>query len=191
MRRMTDPPPDRPPPPSGDRPPDAIARRLAEAPSARYARQSPDVGGPARVRPASRRPTVQAIVVAAVGAGLLFLLGGLLSTTVGLLFIAAAMGGGVGLALAGLAVAGPSDESVGAGPAPISRAAVRRWAIALALAAVVVAALMTWLFARSEGGVLGIVDYLWSTFGLLVPAEAALAVVGAAWGAGAGPVSGS
>lgn len=128
-------------------------------------------------------------MIAAVGAGLLFLLGGLLSTTVGFLFIAAAMGAGVGLTLAGLAVGAPSGD--GAGPAPMPRAAVRRTALLLAVGAVVLAALATWLFARSEGGVLGIVDYLWSTFGLLVPAEVVLAALGAAWGAGAGPVSGS
>ena len=130
-------------------------------------------------------------MIAAVGAGLLFLLGGLLSTTVGLLFIAAAMGAGIGLTLAGLAVAAPSDAGTGTAPAPISRAAVRRAALVLAIGAVAFAAIATWLFAQSEGGVLGIVDYLWSTFGLLVPAEAVLAAVGAAWGAGAGPVSGS
>jgi hypothetical protein len=166
-----------------------VARRLAEAPSARYARPGGDTSGPDRAGPASARPIVQAIVIAAVGAGLLFLLGGLLSTTVGLLFIAAATGAGAGLALAGLAVAAPSDETGGTGSAPITRAAVRRWSIALAVGAVVVAAIVTWLFARSEGGVLGILDYLWSTFGLLIPAEAVLAAIGAAWGAGAGPVS--
>jgi hypothetical protein len=132
---------------------------------------------------------VQAVAIAALGAGLLFLLGGLLSTTVGFLFIAAAMGAGVGLTLARLAVAAPADD--GAGPVPTPRAVVRRAAVLLAVGAVVVAAVATWLFARSEGGVLGIVDYLWSTFGLLVPAEALLAALGATWGAGAGPVSSS
>ena len=37
-----------------------------------------------------------------------------------------------------------------------------------------------WLFARYEGGVLGPVDYLVETFGLLVPLELAFAVA-AAW----------
>ena len=186
---MTDPQPDRPAPPSGDGPPDAIARRLAEAPSARYARPAADLSGPDRAGRASKRPIVQAVAIAAVGAGLLFLLGGLLSTTVGLLFIAAAMGGGIGLTLAGLAVSASSADS--AGPAPTPRATVRRAAVLLAIGAVVLAAVATWLFARSEGGVLGIVDYLWSTFGLLVPGEVVLAALGAAWGAGAGPVSNS
>lgn len=186
MRRMTDRPPDPDAPRSGDGPPDAVARRLAEAPSARYARPGADIGGPDRVRPVSRRPILQAIVIATVGGGLLFLLGGLLSTTVGLLFIAAAIGAGVGLTLAGLAVAAPLDA--GTGQALMPRAAVRRWALLLAIGAVLLAAIATWLFARSEGGVLGIVDYLWSTFGILVPAEALLAAGAAAWGAGAGPV---
>jgi hypothetical protein len=189
MREMTDPQPDSPAPASGDGPPDAMARRLAEPPSARYVQDGPSTGEPSGARRASRRAIVQAVVIAAVGAGLLLLLGGLLSTTVGLLFIAAAMGAGVGLTLAGLAVV--AQESDGPARSPLPRAAVRRAALSLAVGAVVVAAIATWLFARSEGGVLGIVDYLWSTFGLLVPAEVVLAAVGAAWGAGAGPVSGS
>ena len=187
MRAMTDPPNDRPAPASGDGPPEPVARRLAEAPSARYAQDGHRGGEPGAGRRASSRPVVQAIVISAVGAGLLFLLGGLLSTTVGLLFIAAAMGAGVGLTLAGRAVAEPSNGAAGQALTP--RAAVRRAAILLASGAVVLAAIATWLFARSEGGVLGIVDYLWSTFGLLVPAEVALAAIGAAWGAGAGPVA--
>ena len=186
---MTDPEPERPIPPSGDGPPDAIARRLAEAPSARYARPAADPGGPDRAGRAPRRPIVQAVAIAAVGAGLLFLLGGLLSTTVGLLFIAAATGGGIGLTLAELAVSAPAGDGVGSVPTP--RATVRRAAVLLAIGAVLLAAVATWLFATSEGGVLGIVDYLWSTFGLLVPGEVVLAALGAAWGAGAGPVSSS
>jgi hypothetical protein len=189
MQEMTDPKPDHPAPASGDGPPDAVARRLAEPPSARYAQGGPIARKADRARWASSRPILQAVLIAAVGAGLLFLLAGLLSTTVGLLFIAAAMGAGVGLTLAGLAVAGPEND--GAGSAPLPRAAVRRAALLLAVGAVALAAIATWLFARSEGGALGIVDYLWSTFGLLVPAEGVLAAVGAAWGAGAGPVSSS
>jgi hypothetical protein len=189
MLEMTDSQPERPAPASGDRPPEVVARRLAEPPSARYAQGGPESGEPRGVRRGSSRPILQAVVIAAVGAALLFLLSGLLSTTVGLLFIAAAMGAGVGLTLAGLAVDAPSGD--GAGPAPLSRARVRRAALLLAVGSVLLAAIATWLFALSEGGVLGIFDYLWSTFGLLVPAEVVLAAVGATWGAGAGPVSGS
>lgn len=189
MREMTDAPPNPPAPASGDGPPSDVARRLAEAPSARYAQGGPNADGPSVTGRASSRPILQAVVIAAVGAGLLFLLGGLLSTTVGLLFIAAAMGAGVGLTLAGLALAAPSND--GAGQAPLRRATVRQAALLLAVGAVALAAIATWLFARSEGGALGILDYLWSTFGLLVPAEVVLAAIGASWGAGAGPVSGS
>ena len=187
MPAMSDAPPDRPAPASGDGPPESVARRLAEAPSARYAQGGAIPGEPGGAGGASGRPIVQAVVIAAVGAALLFLLGGLLSTTIGFLFIAAAMGAGVGLTLAGLAVV--ASTGGGVARAPRSRAAVRQAAIVLAVGAVVLAALATWLFARSEGGVLGIVDYLLSTFGFLVPAEIVLAALGAAWGASAGPVS--
>jgi hypothetical protein len=169
-----------------------VARRLASPPSARYGQGGqggPGAQGSSIARRASSRPILQAVVIAAVGTGLLFLLGGVLSTTVGLLFIAAAMGAGIGLTLAGLAVGAPSGDGAGVGAIP--RAAVRRAAMLLAVGAVLLAAIATWLFALSEGGVLGIVDYLWSTFGLLVPAEVVLAALGAAWGAGAGPVSAS
>ena len=50
----------------------------------------------------------------------------------------------------------------------------------LAALAVLGGQLGLWLFARSEGGVLGPVDYLAETFGLLVPIELLLAVV-AGW----------
>ena len=52
----------------------------------------------------------------------------------------------------------------------------------------VIAALLTWLYARQEGGTLGLLDYLWTTFGLLIPGELAAAAVTAWWGASAGPV---
>lgn len=132
---------------------------------------------------------LQALAIAAGGGTVLFVVSGILSTTVGLLFVAAVMGAGVGLTLAGLAV--PAQSTDDAASAPLLRATVRQAAIILAVSAVVVAAIATWLFALSEGGALGILDYLWSTFGLLVPGELVVAAVGAAWGAGAGPVSGS
>ncbi|HYN70727.1 MAG TPA: hypothetical protein VEX41_11050 [Candidatus Eisenbacteria bacterium] len=184
---MTVPPPDRPVPDSGDRPPETVARRLAEPPSARYpqARQGPDRPTGVETRMTSG-PILQALAVAIGGAALLFLVSGILSTTVGLLFIAAVMGAGVGLTLAGLAVAAPSEST--AASAPLPRSTIRRAAVVLAIGAVAFAAIATWLFAQSEGGALGLFDYLWSTFGLLVPTEIVVAALGAAWGSGAGPI---
>ena len=187
---MTMPPPNSPARESGDRPPEEVARRLAQPPSARYAGagRGPDDPSGARRR-SSSGPILRAIAIAVGGAALLFVVSGLLSTTVGVLFIAAVMGAGAGLTLAGLAV--PALSGPAAQEAAVARSTVLRAAVALTVSAVVVAAIATWLFARSEGGVLGIVDYLWSTFGLLVPGEIAVAALGAAWGASAGPVSSS
>jgi hypothetical protein len=40
-----------------------------------------------------------------------------------------------------------------------------------------------WLYARTEGGVLALPDYLGQTFGLLVPIQVALALAIAWWSA--------
>ena len=61
--------------------------------------------------------------------------------------------------------------------APSARRAL---VVGLAAAAVLLGQLGLWLFARSEGGVLGPVDYLAETFGLLVPLQF-LVGVAAAW----------
>jgi hypothetical protein len=55
-----------------------------------------------------------------------------------------------------------------------------RLAVGLALVAVVLGQLGLWLYARTEGGVLGPFEYLGETFGLLVPLELAAASI-AAW----------
>ncbi len=67
------------------------------------------------------------------------------------------------------------------GLARTARAQPRRWiATALAVIGVALGQLGLWLFARSEGGVLPLVDYLGQTFGPLVPLQ--LLVAGAvAW----------
>ena len=187
---MTVPPPISPAPESGDRPPEDVARRLAQPPSVRYAQAGRGPDDPlASRRRGSSGPIVRALAIAVGGAALLFAVSGLLSTTVGVLFVAAVMGAGAGLTLAGLAV--PARSAPTTQETAVARSTVLRAAVALAVAAVLVAAIATWLFARSEGGVLGLVDYLWETFGLLVPGEIVLAALGAAWGASTGPVSGS
>jgi hypothetical protein len=107
----------------------------------------------------------------------------ILASTTGLLFTSGVTGAGVGLVLA--------RASAPRGAArPITRRAVAWLAVALSIAAVGVAAVATWLVARGEGGTLGLLDYLWTTFGPFIPGEAIVAAVAAAWGAGAGPVQG-
>jgi hypothetical protein len=164
--------------PSGDG-----SRRLAEAPSARYGpagggpRSEPRTGSPSAVGPLAR-----ASIVAIAGAVVLLLVGAILASTAGLLFVAGLMGAGVGLVLARARV--PDAD----GKAPLSPRAVTWLAIGLALASVVVAAIGTWLYALDEGGVLGPIDYLLTTFGPFVPGELVIAALTAAWGAGAGPI---
>jgi hypothetical protein len=159
------------------------SRRLAEAPSARYASAAGGPRGePLPGSPSLMGPLARASIVAIVGAVLLFLVGAILASTAGLLFVAGLTGAGIGLVLARARV--PGDD----GTASLTPRAVTRLAIGLALATVVAAALGTWLFAVREGGVLGPIDYLLTTFGPFVPAELVIAALTAGWGAGAGPV---
>lgn len=107
--------------------------------------------------------------------------GALLASTAGLLFVAGIGGGATGLVLARAAV--PRDDA-----RPVSRRTVGWLAVALAIGAVAVASVATWLIAKQEGGTLGLVDYLAETFGPFIPGEAVIAAAAAAWGANAGPV---
>lgn len=157
------------------------SRRLAGPPSARYApKATPPVDTTARSS-ALRGPLLRATTVAAGGAALLTLVGAVLASTAGLLFVAGVAGAAVGLILAGAAA--PSGDAV-----PVARRRIAQLAVGLALAAVVVAAAATWLIARNEGGVLGPIDYLLTTFGPFVPGEAVIASLAAWWGASVGPV---
>ncbi|MES1239379.1 MAG: hypothetical protein ABUL57_00805, partial [Chloroflexota bacterium] len=142
-------------------------RRLAEAPSARYAPRAPSAPAPASS--SLRGPLLRAIVVAILGAAALVVVGAVLASTFGLLFVAGAMGVGIGLVLARASVA--PDGSLTA----VSKATVGRLAMLIALAAVVAADLATWIYAIGEGGTLGPIDYLWTTFGPFVPGVAVAA----------------
>ena len=170
-------------------------RRLAEPPSARYARAAgeapggsdPTDGGAAGRDPAAdgsalAGPLARAMLVAVAGAIALVLVGAVLASTFGLLFVAGITGALVGLVLS--RAAAPLDES----RRPVPRRTLAWLALALSLGAVTVAAVGTWLFARAEGGTLELVDYLLTTFGPFVPAEAVIAAVAAWWGASTGPV---
>lgn len=155
-------------------------RLLDQPPSARYAPQ----GGPGgEDRGSVIGPVAQAGVAAAVGAALLFLVGAVVASTVGLVFVSGVMGAAIGLLLAR---AGASRDGA---PAALTRGAVLRLAVGMAVAAVVVADVGTWLYALREGGTLGLLDYLFETFGPFVPGELLVAALGALWGASSGPVT--
>jgi hypothetical protein len=115
----------------------------------------------------------KAIVIAIVGVVLLVVVGGILASNTGLLFVAGVTSGLIGLIAAG------SNRAKGW---------IRRFATVLAVVVVVAAALGTWAVSLAQGGNLGLFDFLWATGGLLVPAELVVAVLAAGWGAGAGPI---
>jgi hypothetical protein len=151
-------------------PPDGGERRLARPPSERYGAaaggaepppEGADVASPAR-------GIAFGAVAAIAGAVLIVVLGGAMAISAGLLVAAAAIGYAVGLA----SVAGAAGTLPGSGRPGI--------AAALAGLGVVLGQVGLWLFARTEGGVLPLIDYLGQTFGPLVPLELLLAV-GVAW----------
>jgi hypothetical protein len=160
-----------------------VGGQLAEPPSARYATKAGSNAGASVPQGASMvAPFAKAAIAAVLGAAALVVVGAVLASTAGLLFVAGITGASIGLVLARARV--PAGEI----PPRLSRRAVTWLAVALALGAVAVAGICTWLIARGEGGTLGPIDYLLTTFGPFVPGEAILAALGAAWGAAAGPV---
>ena len=157
------------------------SRRLAEPPSARYV--PTDRSGPAGSRRAGLvGPLLRAIGAAIVGAAVLVLMAAILASTFGLLIVSGATGAAIGLLLASARV--PNGDS----PPALSRRSITWLAVAIALAAVASADVATWLIARGEGGTLGLIDYLLTTFELVIPTEAAVAALAAAWGSSAGPI---
>ena len=170
----------------GEAPP---RRVLDRAPSERYTGGAPAGTPPGRgnasdggsSRSALTGPLLRAVVLAALGSASLVLISTVLASTVGLLFISAGMGAAVGLVLARAAVPASGER-------PLARRPVGWLAVALTLAAIVAAFVATWIYARSQGGVLELLDYLFTTFGLFVPGQLVIGSVAAAWGANAGPV---
>lgn len=180
-----------PPPVPGDRPP---AGRLVRPPSERYAqgpRAGPGAGadpggtGIAAPTPSALRSLAPAIAVGVITALVLVLVAGVLAERGGLLAIA-----GIGGAALGLLGANAAVSSDGRARPSMSRGRATRAAVGLALMAVAGGALGTWAYGRIEGGVMDLLSYLWETLGLYVPAQAVVAGLAAAWGAGAGPVRG-
>lgn len=147
--------------------PDPGERRLARPPSERFAVQ-PDEPDRAVAPGSPGRGLGWGAAAAAMGAALTVLLGGVLAISAGLLVLWASAGNAVGIA-----------TRMGGGAAlPAPR---RTWtAIGLTLVGVAVGQVGLWGYATSEGGVLSLVEYLATTFGVLVPLQALLAV-GAAW----------
>jgi hypothetical protein len=189
MRSVTDPPrtPDRDPAPDLDaepagavapdratEPPDGGERRLARPPSERYGSGPPGAvppsPSPAASDPASpARGIAFGAVAAIIGAAVIVALVAALTISAGLLVVAAAIGYAVGLAT--VAGAGATLSSPGRPAA----------AAVLAGLGILLGQVGLWLFARTEGGVLPLIDYLSLTFGVLVPLELLLAVAVAWW----------
>lgn len=117
----------------------------------------------------SIRGIVLASAVGAIGSAASIALFAVASVSAGLLVVAA---------LTGLFVAQALRAAGGAGIPPQLR---RILAVATAIESVVVAQIGIWLYARAEGGALGLVDYLAQTFGPLVPLQFAIAALVAWW----------
>jgi hypothetical protein len=148
-------------------------RRLERPPSDRYAEVTDATTAAAEGRGSGGsvlRGILLADVVAVVGAFVTVVLGGVVALSAGLLVVAAAVGYATGLALA-----------FGAGSS-IDRP-TRPWvAVILAALGFLLGQVGLWWYASNEGGVLPLLDYLWQTFGVLVPVQALLAVGFAYWG---------
>lgn len=156
------------------RPPTPGERRLDRPPSDRY-RDIPGVdaesAGAGDGRGSLGRAIVAGLVGGLAGAAATVILGGVLGVSAGLLVVAAGTGW----------IVGAATRIGGAGAIEPGRC--RAVAVTLAIVAVALGQLGLWLYARTEGGVLTLPDYLAQTFGLLVPLQAAFAAAGAWWGA--------
>lgn len=144
-------------------------RRLERPPSERYASAEPDAEAP----PAGSlgRAIGYGAAAALAGAVVTVLLGGVVALSAGLLVVWATTGNVVGML-----------TRIGGGVtlAPWRRVAV---AVVVALAGFALGQLGLWWYATTEGGVLPLVDYLATTFGILVPLQGGLAAGLAWWGA--------
>jgi len=109
-----------------------------------------------------------ALVVALLGALAIIVLGAIATVTTGLIVVAGGLGFGVGLALR----VGAREKL-----APGRRIGL---AVGLTLIAIALAQVGIWQYARAEGGVLPLIDYLAEVFGPLVIAEFAVGAV-VAW----------
>ena len=147
-------------------------RRLERPPSDRY--EAEETAGPEAAAGGDGsvvRGILLADVAAVVGAFVTVVFGGVLAFSAGLLVVAAAAGYATGYALA-----------FGAGSS-IDRP-TRPWvAFVLAALGFILGQVGLWWYASIEGGVLPLMDYLWQTFGVLVPVQGLLAAGTAYWAA--------
>jgi hypothetical protein len=157
--------------PADPAPPTPGERRLAHPPSDRYREAEARAAAAAADQPdpgaSVARGLAIAIAIAIIGAIAIVVVGGVLSETTGLVIVAGATGLFIALAL-----------QVGAGDHLVSR---RRIALAIVITVLAIALgqLGVWQYARSEGGVLPLIDYLGEVFGLLVPLQFAAGIVAA------------
>lgn len=132
-------------------------RRLAHPPSDRYRVAEPPPGADGAA--GSPVGLVFGVLAALAGVGAIVVLGGVLAISSGLIVVAAATAWAVGIGIKG----------DGGRRFPVERRV--RVAVGLSLAAVALGQLGLWVYARSEGGVLGPLDYLAEVFGFLVPVQ--------------------
>ena len=130
--------------------------RLDRPPGERYEQPAPAAGDATAGGPF--RGVAWAVAMAIGGAAAIVALGGPLAVSLGLVVVAFVIGRLVGLALR-------------ARPAP---------AVVIALLGILLGQVGIWLYARSEGGVLGLLDYLGQAFGWLVVAQLVVGA-GVAW----------
>jgi len=142
-------------------------RRLDHPPSDRY-RVAEIAEMPLPDQAASRaRGILFGVVAGLAGSIAITLLGGALAVTAGLLVVASTTGWAIGIGLRA------------GGGARVDRGARVRLALTLSVAAVALGQLGLWAYARSEGGVLAPLEYLWDVFGPLVPLEVAAGSISA------------
>jgi len=137
-------------------------RRLPHPPSDRYRAAEARLAAAAEAGdPAASvaRGVAVAVVVAIGGTVAIVVLGGALALTEALLIVAGFTGGGLGIAL-----------RWGAGRELPRRRRVAA-ALTLAFAAITLGQVGLWQYARTEGGVLALLDYLGQVYGPLVPAQ--------------------
>jgi hypothetical protein len=117
-----------------------------------------------------------AIGIAILGAVAIAALNAVLAVTTGLVAVAGVTGYLIGLALR----PGSMVDALGGRTPGVSTGANRvSLAIELALLAVAAGAAGAWLVAIPQGNLLGPIDYLGQTLGILLPVQAVAAVVGA------------
>jgi hypothetical protein len=158
-------------------PPSPGERRLDHPPSDRY-RDAESGTGPGAAGGAgattSDGGSVGRALVAGLGAALAgaigtIILGGALSVSAGLLVVAGVTGWAIAMATRwGVGASVASDR--------------RPWlAVGAAIVSVILGQVGLWLYARTEGGVLTLPDYLGETWGILVPIQAVIVIVTAWW----------